>query len=427
MTTETNDKCLNKEKLKSAKLAINGGSPVRTKAWSDGPFHFKSELERLAKVLSGPALALARGESVMEFREKIKELYGTDHVITSSSGSSAIHVALAASGVKPGDEVIVSPLTDFGSIIGVLQLNAVPVFCDVIKGGLVIDHNLLKDLITDRTKVIMPVHNGGYCADMNAIMQIAQQHNHIKVIEDCAQAHLTKLDGKYVGLFGDFGCFSTNESKHMKTGEGGFILCKNKDEAEYADLFADKCYPRAHSSVREVAFPALNVRMSEIAAAIGIEQVTKLPDWVNKRNIAGEKIKEIIQQYPLQAHWEPAGLFASYWWFAFYLDSDRCEMSSSEFILALQAEGIPCTLGPQPFIPSWEIFRKLNENPDVFPNYRPDRLKAGSFNLDFWPQAQWTTKHMIAIPVNQHTGDSELSDLKTALSKIMNIKQKAEK
>ena len=410
---------ITKKSVKRSKdtLAINGGKPVRTKPWSEGPFHFAQELKALKQLFLGPAMPLARGPSITALRELVAKTYGARHVVTTSSGSTAIHVALAAAGVEPGDEVIVPPLTDNGSIIGIFQLNAVPVFCDTIENGLVMDVDKLETVITKRTKVIMPVHIAGYPVDMPKLMKIARKHK-IKVVEDCAQAHLTRIGKTNVGCFGDFGVFSTNETKHVKAGEGGFVLCRTKRDAEYADLFADKCYPRTKQGPRTPSFPALNVRMSEINAAVACEQLKMLPGWIKQRHRAGSLIDKTLMQFPLIPHWRPTGAYCSYWWAAFSIDSSRTNMTAKNFVKTLNAEGVPCFGKPQSFVPNWKIFRALNDDPKCFATYRPGTLKAGKYPASLCPVAQRALDNVIGIPVNQHTGDSEVRDLGRALEKI---------
>lgn len=395
----------------------NTRRPVRTKPWSQGPFHFKEELELLRKLLSGPALPMARGPYIMSFRDLIRKTYGARNVVTTSSGTTAIHVALAAAGVEPGDEVIVPPLTDNGSLIGIFQLNAVPVFCDVIEGGLTMDVDKLETVITRRTKVIMPVHIAGYPVEIRRLMKIAKKR-HIKVVEDCAQSHLARVGSTNVGCFGDFGAFSTNESKHMKTGEGGFVLCRRKKDAKYADLFADKCYARGGSGPRTPAFPSLNVRMSEINAALAYQQLKMLPTWIRRRNRAGRLIDQTLNRFPLIAHPRPAEAYCTYWWLLFSLDSAETDMTVKEFVSLLNAEGVPCMSKPQDLLPDWEIFRALNDDPKCFPTYKPGTLRSGRYTADICPVARRTADNMMAIPVNQYTGSSELSRLNRAFDKI---------
>jgi hypothetical protein len=250
-------------------LAIDGGTPAHKTPWRDGPFHHSTELRVLEKVLSGPKLPLARGKWVMAYRQHLQDLYGMKYAIPTSSGTTAIHVALYAAGVGAGDEVIVSPLTDYGSIIGIFQLNAIPVFADVVADSFLMDVQSIAACITPHTKAIMPVHNGGYAVDMPALMKLSRKHR-IPIVEDCAQSHLSSIGGRYLGTFGDLGVWSTNESKHMKSGEGGFVLTNSKKLAEKAELFSDKCYPRFPGAPETPAFPALNVASERCQCGTGI-------------------------------------------------------------------------------------------------------------------------------------------------------------
>ena len=260
--------------LQPSDLAINGGKPAYTKTWRDGPFHFRSELKELERVLAEPKLPLARGKWVMAYRHALQELYGMKYAIPVSSGTAAVHVGLFAAGVGAGDEVIVSPLTDYGSISGIFQLNAIPVFADVTADSLLMDIASVKQKITRYTRAIMPVHVGGYGVDMSGLMKLARAHK-LAVVEDCAQAHLGSIRGKYLGAFGDLGIWSTNESKHIKSGEGGFVLTNNRAKARLADLFADKCYARVPGDPPTPAFPALNVRLSDMNAALAAAQLMR--------------------------------------------------------------------------------------------------------------------------------------------------------
>jgi dTDP-4-amino-4,6-dideoxygalactose transaminase len=403
--------------LKNPRLAVNGGRPVRTRPWSSGPFHFEDELRALRRLFARGPIPLARGVNVLALRKLLAKTYGVGHVVTVSSGSAALHVAMAAAGVGPGDEVIVPPFTDYGTVVGIFQLNAVPVFCDLAPDSVNLDPAALAALITARTKAIVPVHVGGYPADMPAIMQIARRRG-VRVIEDCAQTHLARLGGTMVGCFGDFGAFSTNESKHMKTGEGGFIICRREKDAFFADLFADKCYHRFPEAPPTPAFPAMNLRMSEINAAIGIEQLKRLPGWVAQRRAAGRKLERAMSRYPLKPMARPAGARCSYWVFDFFLDAGRTDITPQEFAQALNAEGIPCSPPGRKSILNWDVFEKLNANPRCFPNYRPGRLRKGQFAPDRFPNMQRVERELLTLPVNPYTGFSEIRDFAAALEKI---------
>jgi len=400
-------------------LAINGGKPTHAKPWHTGPFHIKEEIRVLEKVLSGPALPMARGPYIMALREQLENCYGMRYAVPASSGSAAIHVALFAAGVAAGDEVIVSPLTDYGSIIGIFQLNAIPVFADVLNDSLLMDVDDIARKITAHTKAIMPVHNGGYAVDMRALMKLAKGRN-IKVVEDCAQAHLAKLGSKYLGTYGDIGAWSFNESKHMKAGEGGFVLTNNKKMAEMADLFADKCYARTPGVSANPAFPALNVRLNEINAALASVQLKHLPKWIEKRRRFAEAFHEGLKGVSgIRPEPQPKGASPSYWWTSFVVDAERLGVDAFRFCEMLNAEGIPSRAKLQNYVPGWEVFRKLNEDPDVFPSYRPGRLRKGFYPLDIAPIAHGADARLGAVSMTQHNTVGEAKAAARAVRKIV--------
>ena len=407
--------------LRKQDLAIHGGNPLHTRPWRDGPFHYKAELKALEKVLSGPRLPLARGKWVMAYRRHLQELYGMRYAVPTSSGTTAVHVALFAAGVEAGDEVIVSPLTDYGSIIGIFQLNAIPVFADVADDSFLMDVEAIAARITPRTKAIMPVHNGGYATDMPALMKLSRKHS-IPVVEDCAQSHLASIGGKYLGTFGELGIWSTNESKHMKSGEGGFVLTNQRKLAEMAELFSDKCYPRFPGAPATPAFPALNVRLSDVNAALASVQLKRLPGWVAKRQAFGEALEEGFTGVPgIAATPRPKRSELSYWWVSFSIDESVLGVDAAEFCRMLAAEGIPAGALSQRYVLEWEVFRRLHADPHAFGSYRPQGLKKGSFSLESMPKARSASTRIGSVSMTQHNTVGEARAAARAIRKIVSV------
>lgn len=406
---------------KKTDLAIYGGKSVHNKPWRTGAFHFAAEVDALKRVLSGPALPLARGKWVMAYREALQALYGMKYAVPTSSGTAAIHVALAAAGVGAGDEVIVSPLTDYGSMIGIFQLNAIPVFADVQADGMLMDVDAIAAQITPHTKVIMPVHCGGYMVDMPAVMRLARKHK-LMVVEDCAQCHLASIKGKYIGTFGQIGTWSTNESKHMKSGEGGFLLTNNRKLAETADLFSDKCYPRFPGAPPTPAFPALNVRLSDVNAALALAQLKRLPGWIAKRQAFGQAFVEGIADIPgIKPHPQPAGAMPSFWWTMFSVDKDVLGADAGRLCEMVRAEGIPASAGPEPYVPGWEVFRRLNKDPEAFRSYCPGRLEKGAYPMDVAPNALAQKARVAMVRMSQHNTAGEARAAARAVRKVAGV------
>ena len=393
-------------------------APIRTKPWTTGPFHHAAEARAAAKVLAGPARPLARGPENMKLRDKLCALYGVRHALPLSSGSAAIHVALAALDVGPGDEVIVSPLTDYGSVTGLLQLNATVVFADVVPGSLVMDVHSVAERITPRTRAIMPIHIAGYPVDMAPLMRLARRHR-LPVVEDVAQSHLLAYRGKYAGAIGEAGCFSLNESKHAKCGEGGFLLTNDRKLVTQAELFSDKCYPRFPGAPESPAFPAINVRMSDLNAAVAHVQLRRLPGWVARRRKLGQWLDAAAADVPgVGPYVMPKGSEGSYWWWGFVIEPDRFRGGADGFAEAMRAEGIPCHAGPQRYLPDWELFRRLNADPKAFRTYRPVGLKRGAYAPERCPVARSSPSWALSVPITQHNTMADARDVRAALRKV---------
>lgn len=212
---------------------------------------------------------LAHGPEVVAFEEEFAEYCGVKFAASCSSGTSAIHLALAALGVGPGDEVITTSFSFIASATPILFQGATPVFIDIDPKTFNMDPIRLKEAITDKTKAIIPVHLYGQCADMDRILEVAGD---IPVVEDCAQAHGSIYKGKKAGSMGKCGMFSFYPTKNMTTGEGGMVVSDDEEFIEKIKML------RNHGQVARYDHHAVgyNLRMTSLAAAIGREQLKKL-------------------------------------------------------------------------------------------------------------------------------------------------------
>ncbi|MDR0900347.1 MAG: DegT/DnrJ/EryC1/StrS family aminotransferase [Methanobrevibacter sp.] len=234
------------------------------------------EIEEVVKVLKSGFIA--QGPKTKEFEEKFAKFVGTKYGIATSSGTTALHVALLACGVGEGDEVITSPFSFAATGNSILYTGAKPVFIDIDPETYTMDPDKIEAAITSKTKAIMPVQLYGQAADMEKIMKIAKKHN-LFVIEDAAQAHGAIYKNKKVGAIGDMACFSFYPTKNMTTGEGGMITTNNPELAEKARII------KAHGETERYKHEILgfNFRMTDIAAAIGLAQLEKIDDFNKKR------------------------------------------------------------------------------------------------------------------------------------------------
>ena len=234
---------------------------------------------------------LAQGEYVERFEGDFAVFLGSKHCVATSSGTSALHVALLALGIKPGDKVITTPFSFIATANAILYAQAVPVFCDIDLQDYNISIQALWHTMKEHpdAKAIIVVHLYGYPARMTEIMEIADKYN-LAVIEDCAQAHGASINGRKVGTFGHVGVFSFYPTKNMTCGEGGMLATQNKELAEKA-----KCLIN-HGQTAKYQHDVLgyNYRMTNIHAAIGIEQLRKLTGFNERRKtIAARYSREI--------------------------------------------------------------------------------------------------------------------------------------
>src|SRR5262245_64375438 len=251
------------------------------------------ELKLLRQALLSQNLCCIGGQMVPALEREFASAYGVPYGVASTSGTAAIHVALGALDLNPGDEVITAPITDLGTIIPILYQNAIPVFAD-IDDSYNMDPIDVERKISPRTRAIIAVHLFGNPCDMDAMADIAKRHK-IALIEDCAQAHFAEYKGKFAGTIGDIGCFSFQQSKHMTTGDGGMTITANKAYYERMKLFADKGFARKGWGPRAYLFHAPNYRMTGLVGAVGLAQLKKVRAVVNKRHELGQYMTDLLE------------------------------------------------------------------------------------------------------------------------------------
>ena len=276
-----------------AKLAINGGDPIRTKLYDAYNTIGEEEKAAVLKVMDSGKLSgylgawhkdFYGGPFVQQFESDFCDLFKCNNAISVNSNTSGLFTAIGALGISPGDEVIVPPYTMSATAIAPLIYGAVPVFADVDYVNFGICPKSIEENITARTKAIMVVHLFGNPAKMDEIMAIAKKHN-LKVIEDCAQAPLSSYKGKMVGTIGDLGIYSLNYHKHIHSGEGGVIVTNDDNLAERCQLIRNHGENIVGAKGVEDKYNThgFNFRMPEIEASIGIEQLKKLPELIKTR------------------------------------------------------------------------------------------------------------------------------------------------
>ncbi len=303
------------------------------------PYTDESEVAAVADVLASGTLT--QGPRVAEFEGAIADLVGARHAVATTSATTALHLALAALGVGPGDEVLVPDFTFPATANVVVELGARPILVDIDTETFTLDVDHAETLVTPRTKAVMPVHAFGLAAPMDEVTALASRHG-LAVVEDAACALGTTYRGRPVGALGTAGCFSFHPRKSITTGEGGMVTTDDADLAERLRLL------RSHGGVRRgnrFTFEAAgyNYRLSDILAAVGIAQLEKL-DWILARR------REVAARYAdLLAEMPGVGLPGVPEWdghvyqsFVVLLDES---IDREATIAALAADGIETTLG----------------------------------------------------------------------------------
>ncbi len=336
-------------------LAVLGGAPVRTRPFPPHPIIGDRERRAVLEVLehgslSGFHQSFLGGPGVQAFEREFAAYFGARHAIAVSSGTAALHVAVAAADVGPGDEVIVPCYTFTATATGVLHHNAIPVFVDVEPRTFCVTAEAIESAITPRTKAVIPVHLLGNVCRMDAILEVARRHR-LTVIEDNAQSPGAEFRGRLAGTLGDAGTFSFVETKNMVTGEGGMVLTDRDELADRCRLVRNhgECYVAGKPRAYVANILGWNYRMTEIEAAIGSAQLTQFKAWTDQRVANGEYLDAHLGVPGLTPPYHDPEVRHVYHLYGLLYDEETIGIPRALFQRALAAEGIPCSLGyPHP-------------------------------------------------------------------------------
>lgn len=405
-------------------LAINGGPravPYELPAVENasGRFFGEEELALVTEVVkSGRLNYLAGGGKVAQFEQDFAGVFGTKYAVATSSGTAAIHAAVIALDLDPGSEVIVAPITDMGTIIPILMQQLIPVFADVDPATCNVTPDSIAQKITDRTRAILVVHMFGHPCEMGPIVELARRHK-LFLIEDCCQAFLTKYDGQVCGTFGDLGCFSFQQSKHITTGDGGMVISNDDVLGRRMRLAMDKGWPR-EGQFRDHLFLAPAYHMTELQAAVGIAQLKKLQAIVEARRANARNMLPLIRSIPgLTPPKEYPWATHTYWKYPVQVDLSAFSADLQTIADALKAEGIQ----------SWAGYTKV-------PIYQYDVLTVPrTFGRSGWPlsgvtgrkytygpglcpEAERVLTRMLVLPWSERYTEAHLRDIAAGLAKV---------
>jgi dTDP-4-amino-4,6-dideoxygalactose transaminase len=328
----------------SSKLAVLGGEKAvktavtRARRWGD------LERERLNAMLEQDSLFYWKGPQTTLALERFKKIYPFKYAHTCTSGTAAIHIAVNAAGIGPGDEVITSPITDIGTVIGVIYQQGVPVFADLGATTYNLDPADVERRITPKTKAIIAVHLCGNPCDMYALKAIADKHKLI-LIEDACQAWGAKYRGKPIGTVGHIACWSLQDSKHITTGDGGMVASNDERFGPILQRCGDKGASRSGGG-GGFQFFATNYRMNEPTAAVLAAQLERLEGVASKRaklgNLLTEKVADIPGIMPHKVHPEDRCV---YWFYFMRFNPKAFRCNRAELVKAFAAEGASCSAG----------------------------------------------------------------------------------
>jgi dTDP-4-amino-4,6-dideoxygalactose transaminase len=243
------------------------------------------------------------GREVAAFEQELANYFGAEHVVTTTNGTAALHLALDALAMGPA-EVIVPSLTYAASFQAIVSAGAIPVACDICPNTLLLNISDAEKRITDKTKAVMPVHYAGQPCDMDLLMEFASRHE-LRIVEDAAHAFGSTYKGKKIGSFGDITCFSFDSIKNITCGEGGAIVCR---DGNFANLLRQKRSLgirrglngslKAHGRNFDIDTQGFRYHMGNINAAIGSVQLTKVGDFIERRRLIARRYDSAFRQMP---------------------------------------------------------------------------------------------------------------------------------
>jgi dTDP-4-amino-4,6-dideoxygalactose transaminase len=391
--------------LQTQKPAALGGAPVRTTPFPSWPVRDALEEHALTEVVRGGHWN--RGPQVERFEAEYARLTGAAHCLATANGTSALLATLGALDVGPGDEVVVPPYTFVATINAVLLRHALPVFVDTDIETFQIDAKKIAGAITNRTRVVMPVHLGGNAADLDVILRDAGARG-VTVVEDACQAHLAEWKGRKVGSYGRAGCFSFQASKNLNCAEGGAIITSDAALAEACYRFHNNSRGRATAGSTDFSYRGVgaNLRLTDFQAAMLLSQMTRLERQASIRDANGAYLTSLLSAIDgiTPARRYDGCTRNAYHLYMFRYDASRFGgLTRDGFLKALRAEGIPCSGGYSPLTKEPTITETLagRAYQRIYGKSEIDRLTERNQcpqNDRLCTEAVWLTQTMLLGP-----------------------------
>ena len=395
--------------------AIEGGRPLRSSPLLVKPSIGLDEVLEVVSVLREGALSMLAGRKVKEFEREFAKFLGVKHAIAVSNGTVALHVALKAVGVGPGDEVIVPPFTFVATASAVLHANAVPIFADIDRETLNLDPSSFEDRVTDRTKAVIPVHLCGLPAEMDEILRISKERR-VVVIEDAAQAIGAEYRGVKVGTIGHIAAFSFYQSKNITTGgEGGMVTTNDDELAEKARLIRHHGEPRWYHYI----LLGYNYRMTEIQAAFGLAQLRKIEKMnLRRREIAKIYHEELSKLDCFILPREPSHVKHAWHIYNVLLDLNKVRISRDKFVEAVRGENVPVSIAYPSVLYLEPLFQEMVGHGRGCPWKCPFYGKRVEYRKGLCPNAEWVSERVFTLTTMPTLTDEEAIDIARAVVKV---------
>jgi perosamine synthetase len=324
------------------------------------PIIGEEEIDSVVAALKRGEISGSFGQTIPQFEQEFATYVGCKYGVAVTSGTTALQLAVAAAGIGPGDEVLISASTNVATALAVFHNGAIPIPVDSEPVTWNLDLDLIESLITPKTRAIIPVHLYGHPVDMDRLMEIATRHN-LLVIEDCAESHGATCRGRMTGSFGDMGCFSFYANKIITTGEGGMVVTNNPELAEKLRLLRNLAFTKPRFR-HEVA--GYNFRMTGYQAAMGLAQLKKIEQIISeKRRVAETYTRYLADLSYLQLPAELEWARNVYWMYGIVVKPES-GITRNQLMESLWADGIEtrtffCPMNQQPFLKSQVGFRDI--------------------------------------------------------------------
>jgi perosamine synthetase len=374
-------------------LAAEGGQPVSERFLPIIEVVLREdEIAEMVSVLRSGQLR--EGPVCREFEEQFAEQVGARFAVSVSSGTAALHVAYAGK-LEPGDEVLVPSFTFIATASMVAMVGAKPIFCDVDPFTFTLNVEDARQRITPLTRAMAPVHLFGNPCDIDAIQRLAEEHD-LEIIWDAAQSHGAQYDGRDVGSFDDVVCYSFYPSKNMTTAEGGMIT--TNDPALYERLKLLRSHGQSGKYYHTLL--GFNYRLTDVMASLGLKQLEKLDDWIQRRRANARYLSEALADVPaIQTPVEQPGGESSYNLYTILLDLDQLRCDRDEFVRLLRAENIGATINYPRALHQQPVFAYLTDDAEL-------------------PVAEDLSLRVLSLPSHPSLGEAELDLVAAAVRKV---------